>query len=137
MTQVNQLKMIDMATGRESASFPASSTKPDASSPSTSYSPSSDADGRPLLEPHGVCADCHGLVFVADRRAHTVRVFDERCGIQSTDGGLMKTSGRSLASYDDDRHKVGLPFAVACNQRGQLAIADYVGTVRVFTYFAD
>ena len=42
-----------------------------------------------------------------------------------------------MASYDDDRHKVGLPFTVACNRHGQLAVADYVGTVRVFSYFEN
>jgi len=130
--QASQLKLLDMATGHETASFPTSWTKPD-DSPS-SPGPSSDADDRPLLEPHGVCADQHGLVFVADRRAHAVRVFDERCG---TAGSPATTAGRSLASYDDERHKVGLPFAVACNQRGQLAIADYVGTVRIFSYCVD
>ena len=132
LAQVNQLKILDMASGRETATFPTSWTKPDEcpSSPS-------DADRRPLLEPHGVCADQHGLVFVADRRAHTVRVFDERCGVQGPAGSARSTTGRSLASYDEERHKVGLPFAVACNQRGQLAVADYVGTVRVFNYFAD
>ena len=131
--QACQLKILDMATGHETASFPTSSTKPD-DSPSLPRPSSSDADNRPLLEPHGVCADRHGLVFVADRRAHAVRVFDERCG---TAGSLGTTSARSLASYDDVQHKVGLPFSVACNQRGQLAIADYVGTVRIFSYFAD
>jgi len=127
-----------MATGQETASFPSFPTKPDENSPSPPLSADQppDIDEMPLLEPHGVCADQNGLVFVADRRAHAVRVFDERCGVsQGSDPAV--TPGRSLASYDDERHKVGLPFAVACNQRGQLAIADYVGTVRVFTYFAD
>jgi len=137
VAQVSQLKIFDIATGRETASFPTSSTRPDSSRPSSPFSSSrrpSDVDDRPLLEPHGVCADDHGLVFVADRRAHAVRVFDERCGVR---GGPRTTAGRSLASYDDERHSVGLPFAVACNKRGQLAVADYVGTVRVFSYFAE
>jgi len=97
-------------------------------------------DEQPLQEPHGVCADRHGLIFVADRRAHAVRVFDERCGtipVPSGSGGNWMMRARSVASYDDERHKVGLPFAVACNHRDQLAVADYVGTVRVFTYFED
>jgi len=46
-------------------------------------------------------------------------------------------SPRPVASYDDERHRVGLPFAVACNRRGQLAVAEYVGNVRVFSYLAD
>lgn len=96
------------------------------------------ADDQPLLEPHGVCADRHGLLFVADRRAHAVRVFDERCGVPAAVGGPSSTAAsRSLATFEDDRHKVGLPFSVACNQQGQLAIADYVGTVRVFRYLVD
>ena len=129
VAQVNQLKILDMSSGRETASFP---TQQDEALSSSSSS--SDVDDRPLLEPHGVCADRHGLVFVADRRAHAVRVFDEGCGV---DDESRRTGGRSVASYDDERHRVGLPFAVACNQRGQLAIADYVGTVRVFSYFED
>jgi len=127
--------MFDVATGRETASFP-SDARPSSSSSSSSSLRPSDAGDEPLLEPHGVCADHHGLVFVADRRAHSVRVFDERCGVQTAAGSSASTSGRSVASYDE-RHRVGLPFAVACNQRGQLAVAEYVGTVRVFSYFAD
>jgi len=132
--QMGQLKIVDMETGRESASFPAAaaSIKPDEGPPSSSSSTSSaDVDDQPLREPHGVCADDHGLIFVADRRAHAVRVFDERCGLRSG------TTGRSLASFDNERHGVGRPFAVACNRQGLLAIADYVGTVRVYRYLAE
>ena len=133
--------MFDISTGRETASFPSSSTKPDTRPSSSSSSLSSvrpsDVGDEPLLEPHGVCADQHGLVFVADRRARAVRIFDDRCGVQTTAGSSKSTAGRSIASYDDERHRVGLPFAVACNQRGQLAVAEYVGTVRVFSYFVD
>ena len=146
--QANQLKIFDPATGLETASFPGAphSTSPDprpsssSSSPPSSRRPSTDVDDQPLVEPHGVCADRRGLVFVADRRAHAVRVFDERCGggfgVQGAADGTAAT-GRSLASYDDERHRIGLPFAVACNQRDQLAVVDYVGTVRVYNYFDD
>jgi len=167
VVQASQLRLVDVSTGRETASFPSSSTKPDAARPSSASSSSSssvrpsDDDPPPLQEPHGVCADQRGLVFVADRRAHAVRVFHETrgavqttaaevpttrrldglwprlAGVQTTAGNSSSTSVRSIASYDDERHRVGLPYAVACNQRGQLAVAEYVGTVRVYNYFDD
>jgi hypothetical protein len=102
------LKLFDLTTGAESSTFPAAvnSSVPD--------------EQTVLPEPHGVCADEHGLVFVADRRNHAVCLF---------------TSQSFLLSYTDQQHKVGVPFAVSCNSHGQIAIADYVGTVRIYTYW--
>ena len=111
--QASQLKIFDMATGRETASFPASSTKTDevpSSSSSSSRRSPADIDEQPLLEPHGVCADRHGLVFVADRRGHAVRVFDERCGSvpePAAAGGEGRTPGQrsvAIAEHLDEQN---------------------------------
>lgn len=82
---------------------------------------------KALSEPHGVCCDSNGLVFVADRREHNVRVLHE----------LLPIGSPSLAVYDDANHKVGVPFAISCNSQGMLAIADYVGTIRIYRYIKD
>jgi len=76
-----------------------------------------------VFQPYGVCTDARGHVIIADRTGRDVVIYDE-------DGALVR-------GYDDEKNKVGIPFAIAANSTRELmVIAEYSGTVRVYKYLA-
>jgi DNA-binding beta-propeller fold protein YncE len=81
-----------------------------------------------ITDPHGICTDARGNVYIADRDRHVVVVF-------SPDGNLVREIGtRDSASGETPFNH---PTDVAVSNDGMILVADGYGNSRIHAFSAD
>ena len=73
-----------------------------------------------LLQPHGVCCDVYGNIFVVDHSHHCIH--------------MLSSGGKFLRYVVTRQHGLSHPMAVTINSQGCLVVTEALGKVKVFKY---
>lgn len=73
-----------------------------------------------LLQPHGICCDVYGNIFVVDHSHHRIH--------------MLSSNGKFLRYVVTRQHGLSHPMAVTINNQGCLVVTEALGKVKAFKY---